>query len=268
MKFLDQLRISIMLAILLVAVGVFAEWLAPYDPFNTRMFRSLQPPNDVNLMGTDQLGRDVFSWVIYGIRTSLFIGLTSATLSIMIAISIGLLAGYKGGVIGGLLMRTTDVFLSIPRFMLIIVAVVLLTPKITNIILVIALFSWPEAARVIRSETLSIKEREYVTAAKVLGLRDLDVMLSEILPNITPTMLSLWTLVIAEAILTEAALGFLGFSDPNFPSLGAMLMMAKNAIFVGGWWVLFFPSAAIIVLILTFNLLSDKLIERLSPKLR
>ncbi|MEM2376152.1 MAG: ABC transporter permease [Sulfolobales archaeon] len=169
---------------------------------------------------------------------------------------------------GGLLMRMTDVFLSIPRFMLVIVAVVLLTPKIVNIILVIASFSWPEAARVIRSEILSIKEREYVTAAKVLGLRDLDIMLSEILPNITPTILSLWTLVIAEAILTEAALGFLGFSDSNFPSLGMMLMMAKNAIFVGGWWVLLFPSIVIIILILTFNLLSDKLIERFSPKLR
>lgn len=265
--FPNPLKASIALITVLGIIGLFAELIAPYDPFDTRTFRGLQPPNRVNLMGTDQLGRDIFSWVVYGIRTSLFVGLTSATMSMFIAICVGLLAGYRGGLVDDLIMRVTDVFLSIPRFMLIIVTVVLLTPKIVNIILIIALFTWPEAARVIRSETLSIRERDYVVAAKIIGSRDLDVMLSEILPNIMPTILSLWTLVIGEAILTEAALGFLGFSDPNFPSLGAMLMMAKNAILIGGWWVLLFPSIAVVVLILAFNLLSDKLIEKFSPRL-
>lgn len=262
-----SLKICLLLVVLLIVVGLLADWIAPYDPLDTRTFKGLQQPNNVNLMGTDQLGRDIFSWVIYGVRTSLIVGLASATLSIMIAIIIGLLAGYKGGLLGNLLMRITDIFLSIPRFMLIIVTVVLLTPKISNIIIVIALFSWPEAARVIRSETLSIKEREYIQAARVIGLSDLDIMLSELMPNIMPSILSLWTLIVGEAILTEASLGFLGFSDPNFPSLGTMLMMARSAIFVGGWWVLIYPSAMIILLILVFNTLSDKLIESLSPKL-
>lgn len=266
-RLLRSLKVCILVIALLTIIGFLADWIAPYDPLNTRMFKGLQQPNNFNLMGTDQLGRDILSWVIYGIRTSLVIGLVSATISMTIAVCIGLISGYKGGILGTILMRVTDTFLSIPRFMLMIVTVVLLTPKISNIILVIALFSWPEAARVIRSETLSIKEREYVQAAKVLGQKDLDIMVSEVMPNITPTILSLWTLIIGEAILTEASLGFLGFSDSNFPSLGAMLMMAKNAIFVGGWWVLLFPSAAIVILILAFNMLSDKLIESLSPKL-
>ncbi|MEM0453959.1 MAG: ABC transporter permease [Sulfolobales archaeon] len=267
MKISRSLKICILLITLLSIIGFLAEWISPYDPLNTRMFKGLQQPNSVNLMGTDQLGRDVFSWVIYGIRTSLIVGLISSTISTVIATIIGLIAGYKGGLLGNILMRITDAFLSIPRFMLIIVTVVLLTPRISNIIVVIALFSWPEAARVIRSETLSIKEREYIQAAKVIGLRDLDIMLSEVMPNIMPSILSLWTLVIGEAILTEASLGFLGFSDSNFPSLGTMLMMARSAIFVGGWWVLLYPSIMIVILILVFNMLSDKLIESLSPKL-
>ncbi|MEL9996945.1 MAG: ABC transporter permease [Sulfolobales archaeon] len=267
MRWLNSLTLCVALTLLLGIVGLLADLIAPYDPLNTRMFRGLQPPSNVNLMGTDQLGRDVFSWVIYGIRTSLLVGLSSATIAVAIAVLIGLLSGYRGGIIGNTLMRVADVFLSIPRFMLIIVTVVLLSPRISNIILVIAIFSWPEAARVVRSEVLSIKEREYVMAAKALGSRDLDIMVSEILPNVIPTILSLWTLIIADAILTESALGFLGLSDLNYPSLGVMLMMAKNAIFVGGWWVLLFPSIALVILILVFNSLSDKLIERLSPRL-
>ncbi|MEM2376316.1 MAG: ABC transporter permease [Sulfolobales archaeon] len=165
MKISRSLKICILLITLLSIIGFLAEWISPYDPLNTRMFKGLQQPNSVNLMGTDQLGRDVFSWVIYGIRTSLIVGLISSTISTVIATIIGLIAGYKGGLLGNILMRITDAFLSIPRFMLIIVTVVLLTPRISNIIVVIALFSWPEAARVIRSETLSIKEREYIQAA-------------------------------------------------------------------------------------------------------
>ncbi|MEM1985258.1 MAG: ABC transporter permease [Nitrososphaeria archaeon] len=261
-----SLAISIILLSIIVFLGLAAGFLTNREPLRTGYAPGLTAPSTQFPMGTDQLGRDIFSWTLYGIRTALFVSIVSTSLTVIISILIGLPAGYFGGKLDQLLMRVTDFFLSIPRFILIIFAVIIFGPTLTNIILILSAFSWPTIARIVRAEVLSIKEREYVQAAKVLGARNLDIMFNEILPNVMPPVLVAAALQMSDAILAEAGLSFLGLGDPSTASWGRILAIARQAIYVGGWWTLLFPSLFITATVLSVNLLADGLNDIFNPK--
>ncbi len=269
-KYIPDRRLAAVVAAVLslAIVAALAGYISDKDPIRTGYAKGLTPPSPSFPFGTDQLGRDIFTWVLHGLRVSLIVGISSALIAMSIALVLGMLSGYFGGWIDNLVMRVADVFLSIPRFILILFAVILFSPTLLNIVLVIGLFSWPEPARIVRSEVLSAKSREYVLAARSMGASDLDIMFSEIAPNIAPTALAVGALLVSDSILIEAALSFLGLGDPDLPSLGRMLSIARQAIFAGGWWALLFPSIFIIVLIVLFNLLSDLINEVYNPRLR
>ncbi len=269
-KYIPDRRLAAVVAavLFLAIIAALASYISDKDPIRTGYARGLTPPSPSFPFGTDQLGRDIFTWVLHGLRVSLIVGVSSALIAMSIALVLGMLSGYFGGWIDNLVMRVADVFLSIPRFILILFAVILFSPTLLNIVLVIGLFSWPEPARIVRSEVLSAKSREYVLAARSMGASDLDIMFSEIAPNIAPTALAVGALLVSDSILIEAALSFLGLGDPDLPSLGRMLSIARQAIFAGGWWALLFPSIFIIVLIVLFNLLSDLINEVYNPRLR
>jgi peptide/nickel transport system permease protein len=261
-----SLTISLILLSTIIFFGLAAGILTDKEPLRTGYAQGLTPPSPQFPMGTDQLGRDVFSWTLYGIRTALLVSLVSTSLTVIISIIVGLPAGYFGGKLDQVLMRVTDFFLSIPRFILIIFAVIIFGPTLTNIILILSVFSWPTIARIVRAEVLSIKEREYVQAAKVLGAGNFDIMFNEILPNVMPPVLVASALQMSDAILAEAGLSFLGLGDPNMASWGRILAIARQAIYVGGWWTLVFPSIFITVTVLSVNLLADGLNDIFNPK--
>jgi len=260
------LAIIILLPILLL--GLVPELVTSRNPLKTGYATGLTPPSSEFPMGTDQLGRDVLSWTLYGIRVAFLVGLASTFIALVIAIAIGLPSGYYGGYIDDILMRVTDFFLSIPRFILIIFAVILFGSSLTNIILIIGVFSWPSLARIIRGEVLSVKEREYVKAAKSLGSTTLDIIFDEIFPNVLPPLVTASALQMSDAILIEAGLSFLGLGDPTVASWGRILSIARQAILAGGWWTLLYPSIFISLTILGINLLSDGLNDIFNPKLR
>jgi peptide/nickel transport system permease protein len=207
---------AVLIGIAIIALlAVLAEAISNRDPVRTGYAEGLAPPSPEFPFGTDQLGRDVFTWVLHGLRVSFIVGILSAVIAVGIATLVGLVSGYFGGFIDHVLMRITDIFLSIPRFILILFAVILFSPTLMNIILIIGLFSWPEPARIIRSEVLSARSREYVLAARSIGAGGIDIVFTEIMPNIAPTALAVGALLISDSILIEAALSFLGLGDPD-----------------------------------------------------
>jgi len=258
--------LPLILLLPIILFAVFAYQIAPYNPLQTGVGESLSPPSSRNFMGTDQLGEDIFSQIVHGSRVALYVGITSSLITVFLALVIGTLAGYLGGVVDEILMRFTDVVLSIPSFILIIFIVILFGSSINVITLVIGVVSWPSMARVVRAQVLSLKEREFVLAAKALGANPLNVMLFEILPNIWLGIIPAVTLQIGNGILTEAGLSFLGLGDPNVASWGRILYLASTAIYLGCWWSVLFPGLAIIVTIISFNLLGDVLGASLNPR--
>ena len=268
LKYSKTFTLSLIILLPMIFLGIAPQFITDRNPLKTGYSAGLTPPSSEFPMGTDQLGRDILSWTVYGIRVAFLVGITSTLLSLIIALIIGLPSGYYGGFIDDILMRTTDFFLSIPRFILIIFAVILFGPSLTNIILIIGIFSWPSLARIIRGEVLSTKEKEYVKAAKSLGSGTLDITLNEILPNILPPIVTASALQMSDAILIEAGLSFLGLGDPAVASWGRILAIARQAILAGGWWTLLYPSIFISLAILGINLLSDGLNDIFNPKLR
>jgi peptide/nickel transport system permease protein len=254
----------------LAVVGVFfslailAPVLAPVDPLSTGK-DSFRIPDSRYFMGTDDLGRDLFSGVLWGARTSMMVGLLAALTSTVIGVIIGALAGYYGGVIDDLLMRVTEFFLVIPRFFLVLVIVALFGNSIWNVILVIGVLSWPVTARLVRVEFLSIREKEFVEGARAIGASDLRIIFSHILPNATPPIVVSGSLQIARAILMEAGLSFLGLGDPNQVSWGVMLYNAQRFL-RHAWWTAMFPGMAIFFVVMGFNLVGDGLNDALNPK--
>jgi peptide/nickel transport system permease protein len=223
-------------------------------------------PNPQYPFGTDDLGRDIYTNVIYGMRTSLLIGVSSIIIAVIVGSLIGIIAGYYGGLLGDFLMRITDMTLIIPRFLLALVIAAIFGQRFQNIILAIGIVSWPGIARMIRAEFLSIKERPFVEAARAVGLTDRRIIL-EILPNAVPTIIPYVVLEISSAILTEAGLSFLGVGDPNVPSLGFLLNNAQQFLRTA-WWMAFFPGLVLSILVVGLNLLGDGLIEHMNPRLR
>lgn len=248
-------------------VALFAPWLAPYDPFTTSR-AALQPPGTPGfLLGTDHLGRDVLSGIVWGARVSLIVGLAAAFTATVIGIVVGAVAGYFGGWADELLMRVTELFQIIPRFVLALIVVAFFGSGLVNLILVIGILSWPQTARLVRSQFLRHRSLPYVDGARVIGMRPLRIIFAEILPNVLAPVIVVASLDIAQAILLEASLGFFGLGDPNLRSWGGMLNTAQQYVRIA-WWMSVFPGIAISLAVLGFNLVGDGLNEATDPRLR
>lgn len=250
-------------------IAVFAPFIAPYDP-KARMASPFEPPSPQHLLGTDEMGRDVLSQVVFGARTSLLVGVLAASLTACIGTAVGILAGYFGKFIDDILMRITDLFLIIPGLPFIIVLSVILGPSIWNIILVIALITWPRTARLVRSETLSLKERMFVYASRVAGAGDAYIIIHHILPNVLPIVSASMVLSVTQAIILEAGLSFLGLGDPTVISWGTMLYFADRygALLSPNPMYIIAPGVALMGVGLAFVFISYALDEVVNPKLR
>jgi peptide/nickel transport system permease protein len=258
--------ISFILLILFIGASALTPIIAPNDPLIIGP-ENLAPPSWKYIMGTDELGRDVFHIVLYGIRTSLLIGILAALSCVSIGILIGALSGFFGGHVDNILMRLTDYFLIIPKVFLAILLCALFGPTMWNVILVVAIVSWPSTARLVRAPFLKLKESDFVTAAKALGASNFKIIFREILPNVMPIIIVNGALEIAYAITLEAGLSFLGLGDPSIPSLGYMLFKAQRFL-RSAWWMSVFPGVAIFGIVISINFIGDGLNDALNPRLR
>ena len=261
-----------MLLIALI-VAVFAPMLAPYDPYasvRVTIEDIYRAPSAQHLLGTDDGGKDVFSSLIYGARVSLIVGFAAAAIALVIGGLVGIVAGYRGGWLGSLLMRITDFFLVIPDLALQIVLVAIIGPSLGTIIFVIGILGWTTTARLVRSQTLTVRERKYVMRARAIGAGDGHILRRHILPAVLPLMLANMVLVISLAILAESTLAFLGLGDPTVISWGQMLNYAfgRGAVSAGAWWALLPPGFAIVWVVLGTTLLGTALEDALNPRLK
>jgi len=243
---------AISVIFILIISAIFAPYIAPYDPNEINVEEILLPPSFSHPFGTDRLGRDVLSRVIYGSRISLEVGIVSVGISVILGIIFGSIAGYYGGIIDKVIMRFVDIMLCFPTFFLILAVIAILEPSIINIMIVIGVTSWMGVARLIRAEFLSLKERDFVLSAKLSGASDFKIIIKHILPNALPPALVAATLGIAAAILVESALSFLGIGvQPPTPSWGNMLYEGKDCLDIA-WWLSFFPGLAILLTVLSY----------------
>lgn len=262
-------------AMLLIAlvVAVAAPLIAPYDPYESvhvTIGDIYQKPSLAHPLGTDDGGKDVLSSLIYGARVSLLVGFSAASIALLIGGLVGIVAGYRGGRIGSGLMRLTDFFLVVPDLALQIVIVAIAGQSLTNIILVIGALGWTTTARLVRSQTLSVRERKFVLRARAIGAGDRHILRHHILPQVLPLMLANMVLVISLAILSESTLAFIGLGDPTVISWGQMLNFAfdRGAVSAGAWWALLSPGFAIVWVVLGTTLLGTALEETLNPRLK
>ena len=262
--FLTGLTIVLIMSIL----ALLAPWIAPYDPASLNLDQILMPPSPDHLLGTDELGRDVFSRLLYGARVSLWVGFVAVGISTAIGIVLGLASGYFGGWTDELIMRGVDVMLCFPSFFLILAVIAFLEPSLTNIMMVIGLTSWMGVARLVRAETLSLRERDYIAASRLAGASTSRLLFVHILPNALAPVLVSATLGVAGAILVESSLSFLGLGvQPPDASWGNMLMDGKNTLEIAPWLSLY-PGLAILITVLGYNLLGESLRDMLDPRLR
>ncbi|TGV05650.1 ABC transporter permease [Alcaligenaceae bacterium 429] len=277
---------SIILFLLLVG-SLGAGWVAPHDPFDLAsidLLDSLLPPvweadgQSTYLLGTDSQGRDLFSALLYGTRISLLIGFASVALAMVVGIILGLIAGYAGGRVDALIMRIADIQLSFPAILIALLidgvaraavpADMLESIAFPVLVGAIALAGWPQYARTVRGSTMVEKNREYVQAAKVIGVSRSRIMFSHVLPNVMGPVLVLATVHLATAIITEATLSFLGVGvPPTSPSLGTLIRVGNDFLFSGEWWITIFPGVMLVLLVLSVNLLGDWLRDALNPRL-
>ena len=252
--------------VLLFVVAIFAPIIAPFDPAAIDTKKLFEPPSLAHLCGTDDLGRDVFSRMIYGARISLTVGFVAVGIATVIGVAIGAIAGYFGGRVDGFLMRFVDLMLTIPTFFLILAVIAALEPSIYNIMIVIGITSWTGVARLVRAEFLALKKRDFVAAAQALGVSDSLIIFRHILPNAMAPVLVSATLGIAGAILTESALSFLGIGvQPPTPSWGNILTLGKANIEYA-WWLSVFPGIAIMITVLGYNFLGEGIRDALDPR--
>ncbi|MBI4209213.1 MAG: ABC transporter permease [Deltaproteobacteria bacterium] len=256
------------IVLLLVLAALLAPWIAPYDPTEIDIDQIMMPPTLQHPLGTDMLGRDVLSRMIYGSRVSLQVSFIAVGIALMIGVIFGSLAGYYGGKTDTVVMRFVDLMLCFPSFFLILSVIAFLEPSLLNIMIVIGLTSWMGMARLVRAEFLSLKEREFVLAAKAQGIPDRRIIVRHLLPNaIAPAVVSA-ILGIGAAILTESALSFLGLGvQPPIPSWGNILTAGKDNIEIA-WWLSLFPGLAILITILGYNLLGEGARDALDPRLK
>lgn len=257
---------GLVLVLTFIVLAIIAPFISPYDPQKIGADLVVAPCTQY-LMGTDDLGKDIFSGFLWGARTSLLIGFATALISLSIGIVIGSIAGYFGGIIDNLLMRITEFFMTIPRLFVAIVLIAILGPGIMKIIFAIAILSWPSVARLARAEFLSLKERQFIESARAIGDSNISIIFDEILPNASPPLIVSGSLQVAMAILLEAGLSFLGLGDPAVVSWGRMLNDAQRLLRIA-WWPAFFPGFAIFLIVLGLNLVGDGLNDALNPRLR
>ena len=256
------------IVLIMFLLAVFSPMLSPYDPGEINIESKLENPCRDHPMGTDNLGRDVLSRMLYGARISLSVGFVAVGISIAIGILVGAISGYYGRWVDAVLMRFVDIMMCFPAFFLILTVIALLGPNIINIMIVIGITSWMGTARFVRAEFLSLKEREFVIAARVLGLSDRRIIFRHILPNALAPVIISATLGVAGAILMEAGLSFLGFGvQPPNPSWGNILTEGRTYIF-DAWWLTLFPGLAILITVLAFNLVGEGLRDAMDPRLR
>lgn len=254
--------------IVVAAVALAAPLLFPVSPWQSVGDPLLAPSEDPAFpLGTDMLGRDIAAGLAYGARVSLLIGLISTAVAVLIGVSIGALAGYYGGRTDDVLMRFTEFFQTIPAFAMAIVLVAIFNPSITSITLAIAIVSWPPVARLVRGEFLSLRSREFVQAAVVIGQSGPRIMLTQILPNVISPIIVTASLMVATAILTESSLSFLGLGDRNMMSWGFMIGAARTML-REAWWMSVFPGVAILLTVLAINLIGEGLNDAMNPHLR
>jgi len=254
--------------LLLLVVSLTAPLIVPFSPNEINAWEVLKPPSLKHWFGTDDLGRDVLSRVIYGARISLLVGFVAAGIAVLIGTVIGLLAGFYGGWADNLLMRIVDIMFCFPAFFLILAVITFLRPSIWYIMIIIGLTGWMGVARMVRAETLSIREMDYIMAARCIGCSDLRVIFRHILPNAVSPALVAATLGIAGAILTESALSFLGIGvQPPTPSWGNILTSGKDYIEFA-WWLSLYPGLAILVTVLSYNLLGEGIRDALDPRVK
>jgi peptide/nickel transport system permease protein len=252
----------------LALLAILAPTLAPWDPHRPDVRNILDSPSLAHLLGTDQLGRDVFSRMLYGARVSLAVGFVSVGIATAIGIALGSAAGYHGGLIDALIMRLVDLMLVFPRFFLLLAVLAFLKPSIWTIMVVIGLTGWMGVTRLVRAEFLSLKEREFVLWSQSIGASGFRVIWRHILPNAMAPVLVAMTLGIPAAILTESGLSFLGLGvQPPFATWGNILNEGKDTIEIA-WWLSVYPGLAILVTVLSYNLLGEGIRDALDPRLR
>jgi peptide/nickel transport system permease protein len=258
--------VGLALVALLLAAAALAPRLAARPPLETSA-AAFRPPGAARLLGTDNLGRDVWSGLVHGARVSLLVGVLSAAFAALIGVAVGAAAGATGGRVDAALMRLSDLLQTIPQFFLALLIVALAGRGLWKIIAVLAILGWPLTARLVRAEFLSLRECEFVEAARALGMSDLRIAVLVILPNATPPAIVAATLGVAEAVLLESGLSFFGLGDPNLMSWGLMLQNAQGFL-RRAWWMAVFPGLAIFTAVLAFNLFGDGLSDALNPRLR
>jgi len=262
--------------ILLVVIGaaVAAPYVAPHDPMRQSLLRRFTPPvwvpggNPAYLLGTDQVGRDILSRIIYGARISLVVGVSAVAVSLVVGVTLGLLSGFLRGRVDAVVMTVVDVTLSFPPLLLALAFVAALGPSLLTIIVVLGLTGWERYTRVVRAEVLALREKDFVEAARAIGASPLRMILRHLLPNTFSSIIVMSTLQVAQAILQEAALSFLGVGTGSaHPTWGQMITLGRDFVSVA-WWLATFPGLAILLTVLAINLVGDRLRDALDPRVR
>ena len=269
----DKLAVlGAMFFVVAVCLAVYPDLLAyqnPYDLAKLDLADSLKPPDGRFWLGTDDQGRDIFSAILYGLRVSLFVGVAATLISSAIGLAAGIVAGYRGGLVDKLIMRLADIQLSFPVFLVALVIMAIWGRGVGKIIIAISIANWVYYARTVRGIVLSEKKRDYVEAAQAGGMHPFLIMFSEIAPNIMAPVIVIATVRIANAILLEATLSFLGMGVPiTRPSMGSLIANGYEVLFSGYWWMSVFPGLALMILILSINLMGDRLRDVLNPRLK
>ena len=258
--------LSFAVIVLMSLAAIFAPLLTPYTEKQMDLMNRLSPPSATHLLGTDEGGRDVLTRLLFGARVSLLIGVVPALLSLILGAALGVIAGYRGGILDAVIMRIADVTLAFPSMLLAMVIMYALGGGIMNVFLTLTLMNWANVARVVRAQTLSLKNGEFAEAARVIGVPKTRIMRRHILPNCLPTLLVLFTLNIPASILTESSLSFLGLGiqAPN-ASWGLMINLGRQYLY-NAPWLCFAPGAAIMLIVLAFNFLGNGLLDVLDPR--
>ena len=262
--------IGVFIILALVLLSVCAPLLTDYTISETDLFNIKMAPSSEHILGTDELGRDVFTRLLYGRRVSIIVGIASMTVQLVIGVIMGAIAGYFGGIADKIIMRIIDVIMCFPFFVIAVSVAAILGPGVKNLIIIIGFLMWPNIARIVRAEILSLKENDYIMAAKAMGLSSFEIIKNHILPNVMSPILVAATLAIANGILTEASLSFLGIGVklPE-PSWGNMLIAAQNIGTLQREWWLWIPAGSLIILmVLSINFVGDGLRDALDPKTR
>lgn len=260
--------VGLLILLLILAMAGLANVLFPEDPWDMVAQPLLWPGQDTEYpLGSDLLGRDLMSGLFHGARVSLLFGFSATLAALLVGVAVGALSGYYRGWVDDVLMRVTELFQTVPPFILAIVLVAILTPSAKTIVLAIAVVSWPGVARLVRAEFMALRGREFVQAGVVLGMGDARIMLTQILPNAMGPIIVSASLMVATAILLEASLAFLGLGDPNLMSWGTIIGAGRDALRTA-WYIAALPGAAILLTVISFNLIGEGLNDALNPRLR